>query len=550
MPHLAPVVLALLALADPPALPQQPVAPVDVVSALESALIDAIAKAEPSVVAIAREKNGKTEETTAVRGRTPAPPPFQDAPIGFGVLRGGFDDLENLEYVASDYGSGVVIGERGEILTTFHVVKGASLLLVRAQGVKEFEAEVLAADPRSDLAVIVPHEVPGQSPPRLKPIALGDGTKLRKGMFLLALGNPFNAGRDGRASASWGILANTARRLDAFHLLYEPNKRQLRHYPTLLQLDAKLNLGMSGGAVVNLKGELVGLTTNAANAGGFDAQAGYALPIDSLARRAIEALRQGREVEYGFLGIGLSDDGSNRVGTVQPGTPAGEGGMMPGDEILSIGEIPVHDSDTLVMAVNAFSPGLPIRVRVRRDGEAIEKTVVLSKLRITGEVIATNRPAPWRGIRVDFLSTDPRVVYGPAVLKAMAQGGVLVTEVQPGSAADEAGIKVGQCIVKVEGQPVKTPGDFAKAVEGLDRAPSSSPPRGSTRSPIRLRWPPPPDAPALGSRQVRDRARRGARGSDRTCSADPAGPPPRDPGPRRIFNSGWHSARRSSIARQ
>ncbi len=470
MPHLAPVVLALLALADPPTPTppqQQPTAPMDVVSALESALVDAIARAEPSVVAIAREKDGKTEETTAIRGRTPAPPAIQDAPIGFGVFRGGFEDLDNVEYVASDYGSGVVIGEKGEILTTFSVVKGASRLVVRAPGVKEFDAEVLAADSRSDLAVIVPREVPGQRSPALRPLPLGDGTKLRKGMFLLALGNPFNAGRDGKASASWGILANVARRLDAAHLRYEQNKRQLRHYPTLLQLDAKLNLGMSGGAVVNLKGELIGLTTNAANAGGFDAQAGYALPMDSLARRAIEALRQGREVEYGFLGIGLSDDGSNRVGTVQPGTPAGEGGMMPGDEVVSIGEIPVVDSDSLVMAVNAFSPGLPIRVRLRRDGEELEKTVVLSKLRITGEVIATSRPAPWRGLRVDFLSTDPRVSYGPAVLKAMAQGGVLVTEVVPGSAADDAGIKVGQCIIKVDGHPVKTPGDFVNVVKGL-----------------------------------------------------------------------------------
>ncbi len=383
------------------------------------------------------------------------------------MFRGGFDDLENVEYVASDYGSGVVIGDKGEILTTFSVVKGASRLLVRAPGVKEFDAEVLAADPRSDLAVIVPREAPGLNRPALRPIPLGEGSKVRKGMFLLALGNPFNAGRDGRASASWGILANIARRLDSMHLRFEPNKRQLRHYPTLLQLDAKLNLGMSGGAVVNLKGELIGLTTNAANAGGFDAQAGYALPIDTLARRAIEALRQGREVEYGFLGIGLSEDGSNRIGSVQIGTPAGEGGLMIGDEVTSIGGIPVNDADSLVMAVNAFSPGLPIKLLVRRDGEEIEKTVVLSKLRITGEVIATNRPAPWRGLRVNFLSTDPRVSYGPAVLKAMAQGGVLVTEVVPGSAADEAGLKVGQCIVKVDGLSVKTPGDFTRAIEGL-----------------------------------------------------------------------------------
>ena len=463
MPHLALVVLTLLALTDAPPT-QQPPSPSDIVAALETALADAIAKAEPSVVAIAREKDGKSEETTAVRGRMAAPPPPQDQPFAFGNFR-NFEDFDAPDYIASDYGAGVVIGTRGEILTTFHVVKGASRLLVRAPGVREFDAEILAADPRSDLAVIAPREVPGFRRLPLRPITLGDGTQVRKGMFLLALGNPFNAGRDGKASASWGILANIARRIDSAQV--EPQKRQLRHYPTMLQLDAKLNLGMSGGAVVNLKGEMIGLTTNAANVGGFDSQAGYALPVDTLTRRAIEALKQGREVEYGFLGVQLPQDNSNRIEGVQPGTPAGEGGLMPGDAVLSIGHLPVVDSDSLVMAVNAFSPGSPIKVRVRRDGDVIEKTVILSKLRVVGEVIVTNRPTNWRGIRVDFVSTNPKVTYGPDVLKAMAQGGVLVTEVQPGSAADEAGIKVGQIIVSIDGQPIKTPADFAKAVESL-----------------------------------------------------------------------------------
>jgi serine protease Do len=82
-------------------------------------------------------------------------------------------------------------------------------------------------------------------------------------------------------------------------------------------------------------------------------------------------------------------------------------------------------------------------------------------------VIATNRPPAWRGIRVDFISTDPKLVWGQAVINAMTQGGVLITEVQPGSSADEAGLKVGQYILSVDGESVKTPGAFAKAVEKL-----------------------------------------------------------------------------------
>ena len=154
--------------------------------------------------------------------------------------------------------------------------------------------------------MIAPRRVPGLAMPALKPLALGDATKLRKGSFLLALGNPFNAARDGRPSAGWGILSNVARRLEPPpEDLMQRRPRPSRIYPTLLQLDAKLNLGMSGGAVINLKGELVGLTTAAANAAGFDAQAGYAIPMDALGRRLVETLRQGKEVEYGFLGIRL-----------------------------------------------------------------------------------------------------------------------------------------------------------------------------------------------------------------------------------------------------
>src|SRR4051812_34422494 len=129
MLHLAPMVLVVLALADPPA----PPSPTDVVAALETALIDAIARAEPSVVAIAREKDGKTEETTAVRGKLPAPAVMHEPPIGLGGLR-GLEELETPDYISSDYGSGVVIGDKGEILTTFHVVKGASRLVVRGLG--------------------------------------------------------------------------------------------------------------------------------------------------------------------------------------------------------------------------------------------------------------------------------------------------------------------------------------------------------------------------------------------------------------------------------
>ena len=208
MPILVPLACVLLAWADSPATPPAPpVNPLDIASALETVLADVIARAEPSVVAIAREKAETGGETTAVRGRNTAADHLTPPMAANGAVLG--DD-----FLSFDYGAGVVIGDRGEILTAYHAVKGAARLRVRAVDRQDFWAEIIAADPRSDLAVIVPKDVPGLVSPKLRPLPLGDASTLRKGMFLVALGNPFNAARDGRASASWGILANVARRLE------------------------------------------------------------------------------------------------------------------------------------------------------------------------------------------------------------------------------------------------------------------------------------------------------------------------------------------------
>lgn len=265
MTYLSTLTLALVSLADPPS-------STDIVSALENATIEAIARAQPSVVAIARIRSEDTDKTTAIRGVTPAPP--MNLPAGADGKPVRFDHA-----APGDFSSGVVVGPQGQILTTYHTLKGASQIWVRSHDRKEFEAEILAADPRSDLAMIAPKESPETAALDLKPLKIGNTAKMRPGTFLIALGNSYNAGRDGKASASWGILSNTARKVHA-----PPDEQQtrvrgqfFRYQPTLLQLDSKLNLGMSGGAVVNMKGELVGLTTADASPVAYDVQAGYAI---------------------------------------------------------------------------------------------------------------------------------------------------------------------------------------------------------------------------------------------------------------------------------
>jgi serine protease Do len=458
----------VLALPDPPQPASNRTEPsaLDVVASIETVISDAIAKAEPSVVAIHRFKTENSQETMAIRGRNrrTTVPPFPRR----AEFDGGIPPFPESNMISFDYGSGVVIGDRGQILTAYHVVRGASRLKVRAVDRQEFDAEIIAADPRSDLAVIVPGESDAQDRPKLKPLPIADAGRLRKGAFLIALGNSFNAARDGKPSASWGILSNLARRLEieTDESLRPRKGLQLNNYPTLLQLDSKLNLGMSGGAVINLKGELVGLTTMAASPAGFDSMAGYAIPMDKLGRRAVETLKQGKEIEYGLLGITADSNFTNRVNEVRPNTPAAQGQLLTGDEILAVNDSPVTDFDTLILAVNSYSADDTVRLKIRRGDEIIERSIVLAKYPVDGEVIVTNRPKLWRGLRVDYASVLRYQNFGGNFLD-VPNPGVVVTEVEEGSPAASAGVKKGQLIRRVGDRNVSTPRAFTEAVASL-----------------------------------------------------------------------------------
>ncbi len=454
MSCLTSLAVTLLFLADGP-----PTA-LDIVSALETATTQAIARAQPSVVAITRIRGDDPELTTAIRGQHPDRlPPAPRVGIDGGAAPGSPGDFA----APGDFSAGVVVGDRGEILTTYHTLRGAERIWVRANK-QEFEAEILAADPRSDLAMIAPRAGMDREAPKLPPLKIGDAVKMKPGTFLIALGNSYNAGRDGRASASMGILANTARRVHAPPVQegVAVKGQFFRYQPTLLQLDSKLNTGMSGGAVINMRGELVGLTTAAASPVGYDVQAGYAIPMDALGQRIVETMKLGKEVEYGFLGVSLQEDVPNAIKSVSPGTPADRANLLTNDLILAVNDRPLDPEDGVTMALANVPAGETVRLKILRGGKVIEAPVLVSKYPVAGPVIASNRPDDWRGLRVDFTSAlNPD---GRNVMDLMAMGGIGVVEVRPGSAVDQAGLKKGTVITEVNGQPVVTPADFTRAV--------------------------------------------------------------------------------------
>jgi S1-C subfamily serine protease len=224
---------------------------------------------------------------------------------------------------------------------------------------------------------------------------------------------------------------------------------------------------MSGGAVVNLRGELVGVTTNGGNAEGFDAQAGYAIPIDALGRRVVETLCEGREVEYGFLGITIGGEAANIVTGTVKGTPAAGAKLVMGDQIIEVDGQPADAERGLSFALSLIPVGQPVKLKVLRNEQELELTVHVAKYPVAGQVIATNRPVPWRGLRVDFASANVLVLDdNEANLAAIDRGCVYVRDVESGSSAEAAGIKRGELLTHVDGKPVSSPAEFNRAVAG------------------------------------------------------------------------------------
>jgi S1-C subfamily serine protease len=378
-------------------------------------------------------------------------------------------NLANPNIVPESYGSGVVIDEAGLILTNYHVVRGASKVFVRLPERRGSYADIHAADPRSDLAVLRLLAPPAN----LKVLKFGDGGAVRRGEFVVGLANPFAAGfRDGQPSASWGIISNVRRRAPAVPKKEEDLNKTLHHYGTLLQTDVRLNLGCSGGALLNLKGEMIGLTTALAAISGRDTPGGFAIPLDAGMKRIVEVLKKGEEVEYGFLGVGpeaRAEPGDGvLVQSIRLGSPAERAGLHVRDTILAVNGVAVREADELFLALGTYLAGTQVTLDVRPDKSSHTKKVQVSlaKFYVPGVKIASARRPDFRGLRVDYtsiLAQQRQTVLGDFRIP----NGVLVTEVLSPSVAAAAFLKSGDVITHVNGQAVNAPAAFYLAVRGL-----------------------------------------------------------------------------------
>ena len=427
--------------------------------AMQEVLVEAIARAEHSVVAIARVRSEQPGESVGLESR---PDPFGRvwSPSG----RNPTDP----DFIPNEFATGVVIDRAGLILTAYHVLSEDSEYYVTTSDRKVYRAWIKGADPRSDLAVL------SIDAAGLRPIELGDATGLKKGQIVVALGNPYAIARDGQVSASWGIVANLARKAPLSMDESEVSRKStMHHFGTLIQTDAKLNLGTSGGPLLNLEGKMVGLNTALAATAGYEQAAGYAFPVDDTFRRVVDALKQGREVEYGYLGIqpanllghekiaGLT---GTRVHAVVPGTPAERYGVKPGDVISTVNGRPIHDADGLVLEVGRLPVESVVRLGVLRDQRRTSLNVTLSKYPIRGKKIVTTPAPSWRGMRIDYLTAVADPAAGGIYQMPDFDAGVVVTDVEQGTAAWQAGLRPRDLVSKVNDKAVGTPKQFRAAV--------------------------------------------------------------------------------------
>lgn len=383
-------------------------------------------------------------------------------------------DLADAANVPESYGSGVVLdGDKGLILTNYHVIRDATKLYVRLPGGKGSYADIHAANQRSDLAVLRIINSNILPVPALK---LGDGGKARKGQFVLSLANPYAAGfKDGSPSASWGIISNLRRRATVPERTeYRLARLPLHNFETLIQTDARLNLGCSGGALINLQGELIGLTTSLAAISGAEAAGGYAVPMNDAMRAVVDALLRGEEVTWGFLGITFGDAERRRRDETQEvlvtpieGSPiqrALAASLRPHEaiSILTFNGVSIRENADLFLAVSTLPAGAKARIRVRCAGEVRDIQVALDKLYLPDKVIASVKPKAFRGLRVDYTS----LLYQRDFPSSGVPRGVFVREVEAGSAADNARLQ-DAVIIDVNGKEVTSPAEFYQAVERL-----------------------------------------------------------------------------------
>jgi serine protease Do len=357
-------------------------------------------------------------------------------------------------------GSGVIISPDGYIVTNNHVVDGATDIRVTMTDKRVLSAKLIGTDPLTDLAVI---KINGNNFPN---IPWGKSTDLKVGQTVLAFGNPFGF----RFTVTRGIVSAVNRA--------NPYSDDARKPGGYIQTDAAINQGNSGGALVDSRGELMGINTFLISPSGAFSGMGFAIPSQIAQPTVAKLIRDGK-VEHARMGVSISDvtpenakffdlkDANGALVTqVQNDSPAATAGLKTGDVITEVDGKPVSDASELQMAIGLKSPGEKVALQVLRDGKAVNYSLKLASLDDRGNneraANGTHDKARW-GVGLTDVSPDVR---SQLQLSDDLKGAV-VTNVVPGSSADNAGLTRGDVILQVNRKDTKSASDVKSALSGI-----------------------------------------------------------------------------------
>lgn len=352
-------------------------------------------------------------------------------------------------------GSGFVYSRDGYIITNNHVIEDADKITVKTVSGKKYPAKVIGADSESDLAVIKiePDE-------ELIPVVLGDSDQLKVGQFVAAIGSA----RGLEGSVSFGHISALGRE----------NLRELQlqglTFQHLIQTDAGINLGNSGGPLTNIKGEVIGI--NVALMLGAN-RIGFAIPINT-AKQVIPQLIQGGKVVRGYLGVAVTDverygEALNLPGSsgafvkrVQEGTPAEKAGIKVYDVILKVNEHEIQTAQDLVNTVSSYTPGTTVILEIWRDGNQISLPILLGERNLQ---VAQKTQENVSFLGMTFINLDNQ--NREKLNLAPDSKGVLIENIETGSPAEEAGLFLGDIILEVQRKPISNVQDLLTIMPDL-----------------------------------------------------------------------------------
>ena len=422
--------------------------------------IDIAKVVRPSVVAVASE--------STVDARMEEGNPFEWFFRGNPQHRGGRQKRQGM-------GSGVIVSRDGLVLTNNHVVADADELTVVLHDDRELAAELVGADPKSDIAVIRIKDKDAAA--KLTPAQLGDSAKLAVGEWVMAIGSPFGL----KQTVSAGIVSAIGR-----------GNVGIVDYEDFVQTDAAINPGNSGGPLVNLDGRVVGINTAIASRTGANNGVGFAIPVN-MARAVMDQLVDHGGVVRGYIGvfIGNLDDELARsfgypgkagvlVQDVAADGPGAKAGLVAGDIVMERDGKAVGDVSAFRNGIAASRPGTKVNLKVWRGGKPVSVTVTLGELpdddkiasRKPGKTPSNNSESESRiGLRLDDISPAQRERFSLNDTK-----GALIVGVAPGSAADEAGLRPGDVITQIGNDAVSNAAEAQRLVQKADK-----------KAPLRLR---------------------------------------------------------------